>query len=171
MKAWLNENQKLKSRYLTSPGARQNPFLKELYRNQLSLLTLPPEIGLPIRSSPYIETPSFIWQTYLYLDVFQHYQEGDIIYYSKIREAFNKRVRRREVKLRILPVAGQRDYWYALAEYVFLLTKVSYLERIDSATVKVLREIMIQNLIDEQIIAEANFFTKYQNEITESIFQ
>ncbi|WP_213366183.1 competence protein CoiA [Mesobacillus boroniphilus] len=171
LKTWQTENQRLKSRYLTSPRAWQNPFLKELYRNHLSLLTLPSEIGLPVHSSPNIETPSFIWQTYLYLDVFRQYQKGDIIYYSRIRSAFDKRLRRREIKLRILPVAGQRDHWYALAEYVFLLTKVSYLERIDSGTVKVLREIIIPNSIDEQIIAEANFFTKYQNEITESIFQ
>lgn len=171
LKIWKSENQKLKSRYITTPGAWQNPFLKELYHNHLGLLTIPSEIGLPVRSSPYIETPSFIWQTYLYLDVFRHYQIGDIIYYSKIREAFDKRVRRKEIKLRTLPVAGQSDHWYALAEYVFLLTKVSYLERIDSGTVKVLREINIPNSIEEQIVAEANFFSKYENEIIESIFQ
>lgn len=170
LKTWQAENQKLKSRYLTSPGAWQNPFLKELYRNHLTLLTLPSEIGLPVRSSPYIETPSLIWQTFLYLDVFRHYKRGDIIIYAKIREAFDRRVSRKEIKLRTLPVARQRDHWYALAEYVFLLTKVSYLERIDSGKVRVLREIIIPASIDEQIKAEANFFTKYRNEITQSIF-
>ncbi|MFT9598734.1 competence protein CoiA, partial [Mesobacillus sp.] len=170
LKTWQAENQKLKSRYLTSPGAWQNPFLKELYRNHLSLLTLPSEIGLPVRSSPYIETPSLIWQTFLYLDVFRHYQKGDIIIYANIREAFDRRVSRKEIKLRTLPVAGQRDHWYALAEYVFLLTKVSFLERINSGTVRVLREIIIPGSIDEQINAEGNFFTKYRNEITQSIF-
>lgn len=171
LNTWQAENRKLKSHYLTSPGAWQNPFLKELYRNHLSLLTLPSEISLPVRSSPYIETPSFIWQTYLYLDVFRHYQIGDIIYYSKIREAFRNRIRRKEIKLRFLPVARQRDHWYALAEYVFLLTKVTYLERIDSGTVKVLREIIIPNSIDEQTKAETEFLIKYKNEISESIFQ
>ena len=170
LKTWQAENQRLKSRYLTSPGAWQNPFLKELYRNHLSLLTLPAEIGLPVRSSPYIETPSLIWQTFLYLDVFRYYQKGDIIIYANIREAFDRRLSRKEIKLRTLPVAGQRDHWYALAEYVLLLTKVSFLERIDSGTVRVLREIIVPGSIDEQVNAEANFFTKYRNEITQSIF-
>lgn len=170
LKIWQAENQKLKARYLTSPGAWQNPFLKEIYRNHLSLLTLPSEIGLPVRSSPYIETPTLIWQAFLYLDVFRHYQKGDIIIYANIREAFDRRVSRKEIKLRTLPIAGQRDHGYALAEYVFLLTKVSFLERINSGTVRVLREIIIPGSIDEQINAEANFFTKYRNEITQSIF-
>jgi competence protein CoiA len=170
LKTWQAENQKLKLRYLTSPGAWQNPFLKELYRNHLGLLTLPSEIGLPVRSSPYIETPPIIWQTFLYLDVFRHHKKGDIIMYAKIREAFEKRVSRKEINLRTLPAARQRDHRYALAEYVFLLTKVSYLERINSGTVRVLREIIIPGSIDEQITAEANFYTKYRNEITQSIF-
>jgi len=170
LKAWQNENQKMKSHYLTSPGAWQNPFLKELYRNHLSLLTIPSEIGLPVRSSPYIETPSWIWQSYLYLDVFRYYQIGDIIYYSQIREAFYRRIRRKEIKLRILPAAREKDHWHALAEYVFLLTRVSYLEKIDSGKVKVLRKIIIPNSIDDQIKAGADFFTKYEKEIRESIF-
>lgn len=170
LKAWQHENQKYKSSYLTSPGAWQNPFLKELYHNQLSLLAMPSEIGLPVRSSPYIETPSIIWQTFLYLDVFRHFQIGETIYYSRIREAFNKRIRRKEIKLRTLPAAGQSDHWHALAEYVFLLTRVSFLEKIDSGKVKVLRKIIIPNSIVEQIKVDADFLAKYENEIRESIF-
>lgn len=167
---WKKENQKLKSRYLMTPGAHRNPFLTELYRNRLILLTLPPEIGLPVHSSPFIETASFIWQTYLYLDVFRHYLKGDTIIYANIREAFDRRVKRGEIKLRILPVAGQRDYRYALAEYVFLLTKVSLLEKIDSNTVKVMKEIIIPSSIEEQLEAEAKFFSENENKITELIF-
>lgn len=168
---WQTENQKLKSRYLNSPGARQNPFLKELYYNQLSLLMLPPEIGLPVPSSPYIETPPLIWQTYLYLDVFRHYRKEDMISYAKIREAFNKRMKRGEIKLRILPVAGHGDFRYPLAEYVFLLTKVSFLVRINSGSVKVIRELIPPASINRQMEAEADFFAKYDNKITESFYQ
>jgi competence protein CoiA len=170
MKIWLNENQKLKSQYLRSPGARQNRFLKELYRNRLSLLSLPPVFGLPVHSSPYIETPSFIWQTYLYLDVFRNFKKGDIIYYASIREAFANRVKRRDIKLRLLPAAGQRDAWYTLAEYVFLLTKLSYLDKIDSGTVQVVKEFVIANSIEEQLEADAEFFAEHQNKIAQLLF-
>ncbi|WP_079508111.1 competence protein CoiA [Mesobacillus jeotgali] len=167
MRIWQKENQKLKLRYQTSPGARRNRFLKELYKNRLSLFGLPPVLGLPVQSSPYIETPSFIWQTYIYLDIFRHHKEGEIIYYSRIREAFARRIKKGDIKLRILPAAGQRDYWYALAEYVFLLTKVEYLEKIDSGKVKVLREKTIQNSNDN----EAKFFAEYENKIEQLVFQ
>jgi competence protein CoiA len=170
IKVWLSENQKLKSQYLRSPGARQNRFLKELYRNRLSILTLPPVLGLPVHSSPYIETPSFIWQTYLYLDVFRYFKIGDIIYYARIREAFANRVKKGDIKLRLLPAAGQRDAWYTLAEYVFLLTKISYLDKIDSGTVKVVKEIVMAASFEDQIKAEAEFFAEHQNKIALLIF-
>lgn len=170
MKAWQTENQKLKSQYLRSPGARRNRFLKELYRNRLSLFSLPPFFGLPVHSSPYIETPSFIWQTYLYLDVFRHFKKGDIINYARIREAFANRVKKGDIKLRLLPAAGQRDAWFALAEYVFLLTKLSYLNKIDSGTVKVEKEIVLAASIEEKMKAEAEFFAEHQNKIAHLIF-
>ncbi|MGV2940834.1 competence protein CoiA [Mesobacillus sp. LC4] len=170
MKAWQTENRKLKSQYLRSPGARKNRFLKELYRNRLSLLSLPPVFGLPVHSSPYIETPSFIWQTYLYLDVFRYFKRGDIIYYSRIREAFANRVEKGDIKLRQLPVAAHRDVWHTLAEYVFLLTKLSYLDKIDSGTVRVVKDIVMAASIEDQLKAEAEFFAEHQNKIGHLIF-
>ncbi|MBT2678227.1 competence protein CoiA [Bacillus sp. ISL-35] len=171
IKIWQTENQKLKSRYLMNPGAWQNRFLKELYRNRLSLLTLPPVLGLPVHFSPYIETPSFIWQTYLYLDVFRQHKIGEFIHYPQIQDAFAKRVKKGDIRLRVLPAAGERDAWYALAEYVFLLTKVGYLEKINSGMVKVQKEIEIPSSIDRQLEAEAKFFAEYENKIAQSVFQ
>jgi competence protein CoiA len=171
IKAWQAENQRLKSQYVLYPGARQNPFLQELYHNRLSLLTLPSEIGLPVFSSPYIETPSFIWQTFLYLDVFRHYKKGDLVKYARVLDSFNKRMKRGEIKLRNLPLAGQRDYLYPLAEYILLLTKVSFLSRINSGTVKVNREIIFPSTIEEQIKAEEEFLRKHQSKITEALFK
>ena len=171
IKTWQIENQKVKSRYFVYPGAHQNPFLKELYQNRLSLLTLPPEIGLPVPSSPYIETPAFIWQTYLYLDVFRHFKRGDMIKYGTVREAFLKRVKRGHVQLRILPVAGHGDYLNPLAEYVLLLVKISIMSRLNSATVKINREIKIYKTIQEQIESETEFFSQYQNKVEESFIK
>ncbi|WP_415812998.1 competence protein CoiA [Mesobacillus thioparans] len=171
IKIWQTENQKLKSRYLMNPGAWQNRFLKELYRNRLSLLTLSPVLGLPVHSSPYIETPSLIWQTYLYLDVFRHHKAGDFIHYAKIKTAFADRINIGDIKLRILPAAGQGDAWVALAEYVFLLTRIGYLEKIDTRTVKMLKVIQFPSSINSQMEAEADFFAEYENKIVQSVFQ
>lgn len=170
IKLWQAENQKLKSSYLMNPGAWQNRFLKELYRNRLSLFALPAVLGLPVRSSPYIETPSFIWQTYLYLDVFRHHKAGEFIHYARIRASFANRVKKGEIKLRTLPAAGERDSWYALADYVFLLTKVGYLEKINLGMVKVTKEMKIPASLGCQLEEEAKFFAEYENHIVHSIF-
>lgn len=171
LKIWQTENQKLKSRNLMNHGAWQNRFLKELYRNRLSLLTLPAILGLPVHSSPYIETPSLMWQTYIYLDIFRHHKSGEYIRYARIRAAFAKRVKKGDIKLRTLPAAGHRDAWYALAEYVFLLTKIGYLEKIDSGTVKVQKEIEFPSSVDCQLKAETKFFAEFENKIVQSVFQ
>lgn len=170
IKDWQAENQRMKSHYMLYPGAHQNPFLQELYQNRLSLLTLPSEIGLPVLSSPYIETPPIIWQTFLYLDVFRHYKKGDLIKYSSVLDSFKKRLNRGKIQLRNLPLAGHRDFLYPLAEYVLLLTKVSFLSRINSGTLKVNREIVIPSTIEEQIKAEKEFYRRHQNKITEALF-
>ncbi|WP_170169029.1 competence protein CoiA [Mesobacillus subterraneus] len=171
LKSWQTENQKIKSRYLMYPGAQNNRFLQDLYLNRLNLLTLPPEIGLPVYSSPFIETPSFIWQAYLYLDVLRHYKAGEVIHYPTIREAFNKRLRTGDILLRNLPASGERTYLYALAEYIFLLTKVTFLTKIDSGTVKVKRELCLHGNYQDAVESAAEFFKRFQNKIEEDFFQ
>ncbi|HAQ08337.1 MAG TPA: hypothetical protein DCR24_12755 [Bacillus bacterium] len=122
-------------------------------------------------SSPYIETPPLIWQTYLFLDVFKHSKKGNMIKYHTIRQAFLKRVNRGHVRLRTIPLAGRGDYLHPLAEYVFLLVKVSFLERLNSATVKQIGEMNIPATIEAQIESEAQFLRKYENKMEESFFK
>lgn len=169
LKSWQSELKRFKSRYLSYPGSHQNHFLQELYRNHLNLLSLPPEIGLPVFSSPYIETPAIIWQTYLYLDVFHYLKVGELISCTKVHNAFAKRVKSGQIQLRKLPLAEKGNYSLVVSEYILLLTTISVLVKIDDSVFKLNREMKIPATIDEQIAEETNFYRRYGN-IIEAAF-
>jgi len=169
LKSWQYEMQKFKSRYLMYPGSHQNHFLQELYRSNLNLLSLPSEIGLPVFSGPYIETPALIWQTYLYLDIFRHLNEDDLISCVQVLNAFNYRVRRGQIKLRQLPAAGKGNYSMVVSEYMLLLTKISVMTQISDSLFKLNRKMNIPNSIIEQREKEEYFYKRYGN-IIEAAF-
>lgn len=159
---WQSELQKYKTQFILYSRSRVNPFLNELYNNHLNLLCLPPELGLPVFSCPYIETPALIWQTYLYLDVFRYYKQGDFIKYTSIQNAFLKRAKHKQIQLRKLPgVAVKGSYNTAIEEYILLLTRVRILEQIDYDTFELVAELIIPKTVDEQAKLEANFYNKY----------
>ena len=159
---WQSELQKYKTQFILYSGSRKNLFLNELYTNRLNLFCLPPELGLPVFSSPYIETPALIWQTYLYLDVFRYYKQGDFIKYTSIQNAFLKREKRQQIQLRILPgVTGKGSSSTAVAEYILLLTRVKILEQINYDTFELAAEMKIPNTVVEQAKLEADFYQKY----------
>lgn len=171
VKSWQSELQKFKSRYLMYPGSYQNHFLQQLYSNHLNLLSLPSEIGLPVFSAPYIETPALIWQTYLYLDIFRYFKKGDQISVAQVHNAFNNRLRRGHIKWRNLPVAGKGNYSLVVSEYIQLLTKISVLTQISDSLLKLNRELKIPGSIDEQSAAEAYFYKRYGNIIEAPFLQ
>jgi competence protein CoiA len=165
VKTWHAELQKFKSRYTLYPGSYQNPFLRELYHNRLNLLNLPPEIGLPVQSSPFVDTPAAIWQTYLYLDVFRYKKEGDLVTFAQVINAFTKRVKRGQIMLRSLPLAENIDYTRVVFDYVLLLTKISVLDQLNESRFKVNRKIYFSTTMEEQRKTEDNFYRKYGNMI------
>lgn len=169
--SWQSELQKFKSRYTMYPGSYQNHFLQLLYRNHLNLQNLPCEIGLPVFSAPYIETPALIWQTYLYLDVFRYLKKGDQISSAKVHNAFNNRLKRGQIKWRSLPVAGKGNCSQVVSEYIQLLTKISVLTQISDSLFKLNRELKIFDSIDQQRADEAYFYKRYGNIIEAPFLQ
>lgn len=164
MALWQLHLQKYKNQFLAYQGPRPDPLLQTLYRNRLNFLCLPPQLGLPVHSAPFIETPPLIWQAYLYLDVFRDYKPGEFIKFATIDDAFNNRVTSGHIHLRKLPLAGKGSSLDAVEEYIILLTKLKIFERISPATFELIGEMLIPKSVDEQVKMEAQFYKKY-NEV------
>ncbi|MBT2756372.1 competence protein CoiA [Mesobacillus foraminis] len=160
--SWILELNKLKRTCFVYPGTLQKQLLNELYANRLNLLTLPPEIGLPLASGPYIETPALVWQTFLYIDVFRHAVPGETVSYSGIFQSFTNRLKRRQIMTRDLPQSGQGNCTDALSDYLRLLEKVSFIEKAGLNYFKILRALEVPSSIDDQALKEKNFYDTYR---------
>lgn len=169
LKQWKNELQKYITRFMQYPGAMQNDYLQELYRNRLNVLRLPPEIGIPVPATHFIETAPVIWQSYIFLDLLRPLKTGELINRKHIYRIIEKRINRKKVQLRLMPLAGKGDYKLAIDDYISLLTLFSVLEKISTDEYKMNRELMIAATMDEQQEAVDSFYKEY-GKIIESFF-
>jgi len=154
---WHREISRFKQNYSLTPKNYHDPFLKELYCRHLHLSYLPPEVGLPLANSLFIRTPPAIWQGYLYLDCFLHRNPGELISYALIEQAFNRRVWKKQISIRKLPlIVG--DGLNAVREYLCVLKDCGYLTEINPTTFLVNRRLEVATNMMEQTQREQSFF-------------
>lgn len=124
---WLMEMEKFNLNWSLHPSPDLNRFLREIYRQNLNLYLLPPEIGLPVNHSLFIQTPSIIWQTYLYIDVLQDKIPKDLIDLREVERHYNKRIFKNEIINRNVPqLLGERSF-NAVKEYFHQLERLGIL--------------------------------------------
>jgi competence protein CoiA len=162
--SWKNEIKHFKDQYPLSPKAFSDPFLCELYQNHLHLSILPPEIGLPVPSSPFIKTPPMIWQGFIYIDVLQKLSLGSQFSVQKILLAFAKRVRKKQIVLREFPL-GKGDITLPIKEYLSLLVDCQLLIARENSYYQLARNLNVARNMFEQKTNEDAFYQKYQKEI------
>jgi competence protein CoiA len=143
LKAWKQNLEKYQLNWSIFSNPRQKLFLHDLYGQRMNLFLLPPEIGLPVPHSWSIQTPSFIWQTYLYLDIFRQKHPGDIISLAEIERSFLNRKKKGQFVIRTFPQVTNRYPTLAVMEYLRILEKIGVLKSLDMKSWKFLRQIMI----------------------------
>jgi competence protein CoiA len=161
MNSWKNEINHFKYQYSLSQKAFSDPFLREMYENHLHLSLLPPEIGLPVTSSPLIKTPPIIWQGFIYLDVLKKLVIGDQFSIQEVLIAFVKRIRKKQIVLRELPL-GKGDVTSPVNEYLSLLIDCQFLIRRDRSYFLIARNLELAKNVSDQKLIEDAFFQKYQ---------
>jgi competence protein CoiA len=124
---WSNENERSTMNWSLHPNPDQNRFLCEIYRHNLNLYLLPPEIGLPVHHSLLIQTPAIIWQTYLYLDTLKDVFQNDLINLKEVERNFNDRIKSKEITLRTLPQIPRETFFLAVKEYFLQLERLGIL--------------------------------------------
>ncbi|KON89417.1 hypothetical protein AF332_23110 [Sporosarcina globispora] len=126
IREWKNEIRKIKNFLAQNSGAYKDNFLQYLYSSSLAPAFLPPEIGLPVRHSPFIETAPLQWQSYLYLDVIS--REG-LFSLTRIIAAFRRRVKNNDIKIRSIPLIPIGSEDLAIKEYLDLLINLNIVKK------------------------------------------
>ena len=62
----------------------QYEFINELYANGVNISLLPPFVGLPVSDAPIIETSPLIWQSYLFIDLFNRKKANETLTFSEV---------------------------------------------------------------------------------------
>lgn len=159
---WTRELENYTFKWALQPGNGKNPFLQELYKRNLNLFLLPPEIGLPVPHSFYIYSSPVIWQTYLFLDLFANKNSGDFITLQELTWQVNKRISRKEIMIRHLPQLDAVHPMVPVLEYFHQLMGLGILTRINTAACKLNRKITIPRSNSEKEKAMQLFQHVYQ---------
>ncbi|MDM5226575.1 competence protein CoiA family protein [Cytobacillus sp. NJ13] len=123
---WKNEIRKIKNFLAQNSGAYKNNFLQDLYSRSIAPAFLPPEIGLPVRHSPFIETPPIQWQTYLYMDVIGKERPFS---HARMVAAFRNRVKNSDIKVRSIPLIQTGSEVLAVKEYLDVLINLNIVKQ------------------------------------------
>lgn len=165
---WRKKLEYFKQQLILNPRAHMDPFLRELYQNDLNASLLPPEIGLPVRHSPFIETSPLIWQGYIWLDLRHINKSNKQFSFSQIYASIKDRVRNQQIKIRSFPLVEKGHHSFAVWDYLCLLTKIGVLLRIDRKTFQIRKLEVPENSLQKVHLDEV-FYQKYEKVIERNL--
>ncbi|MGJ7910347.1 competence protein CoiA [Neobacillus sp. LXY-1] len=143
MTGWVNELEQYNRNWALRSDTIRNPFLCELYRHNLNLFLLPPELGLPVPHSFFIQTPPVIWQSYLFLDFIKNKEPGALISIKEIYGHVFKRINRKEILLRNLPQIPDVNPMKPVMEYIQLLCRLNLITQKGDASFVIINKIVV----------------------------
>jgi competence protein CoiA len=157
---WSNEMEKFTINWSLHASPEQKRFLREIYLYNLNLYLLPPEIGIPVSHSLLIQTPPFIWQSYIYLDVLHNKTPNEIIDLREVEREYNRRVKDNEIILRDLPQLASEESFIAVKEYFLQLEKLGYIIKKSETIFQLQNRIIIPKSNREKEDRKNEFYQK-----------
>lgn len=147
--------QKVKTNWRVYPNRRKHPALNYVNRMLLqvnrSLPLFPSEAGIPTKYSFWIETPPYLWQTWLLLRfIFPHTKQSEF-QFQQVYSQFKSLVQRRIFSVRNLPLIENSHYSFAIMDYLFYLSQLGILKKIGKSTFIVKQKINLPHTLEEAI--------------------
>lgn len=159
---WSKEMERFTLNWSLHPSPDLHRFLREIYTHNLNLYLLPPEIGLPVRHSLFIQTPAIIWQTYLYLDVFQNKTPTDLIDLIEVEKDYNKRIMKNEIIKRSILQSINDKSFLAVKEYFLQLEKIGIVMKKSETVFQLQTKIILPKSNREKEDRKSEFYQKYK---------
>lgn len=160
MSGWKDDLLKYKTQLLMN-ASLQNPFLSELYSRSLNPYYIPPYVGLPLKLNIAIETPPFIWQTYVFLDFLYQQSVGKEVYFPKVYTAILSRERKSQLKTRKTPSVRRNLVPFAVESYLNALEKAGILKKLKKHQFVIDKSIIIANNMDNWVRQQEQFYLAY----------
>ncbi|WP_419888704.1 competence protein CoiA [Neobacillus niacini] len=159
---WSKEMERFTLNWSLHPSPELHRFLREIYIHNLNLYLLPPEIGLPVRHSLFIQTPAIIWQTYLFLDVLLNKTLYELVNLKEVERNYSKRIMNNEIIIRNIPQITNEKSFHAVKEYLFQLEKLGILIKKTETVFQLQTKISVPKSNREKEERRNEFHQKYK---------
>lgn len=103
-------------------------FQQYCYERKLFSFLFPAISGWPVNKAYFIETPLYIWQSWLVYEFIWKKPIGEVIYFYTVYEAFKQNLRKGYFSVRILPLL-EGHYSFAIMNYLQLLCQFGMLRK------------------------------------------
>ncbi|MDH5163459.1 competence protein CoiA family protein [Heyndrickxia oleronia] len=161
---WLNEKRKWVQKKMIYAKNLKDPFLNAIYYNNHSPLLLPPQIGIPVNFMGICKSHPIEWQYYLWTDGFIHTKIGEMIFLSNLERIFHKRIQRKHIKMRQLPLIKHDFIKQMIYHYLKKLTYLGHLFEIQKGQFQMNKSFSIPNNIEDMIKFEKEMEKKLYSE-------
>lgn len=158
---WLRERQHFKIKLLGKRSKETTNFLTELYSSALNPYYLPPFVGIPLKYSLAIETPSFIWQGLIFLKHFHGCEQGKRIYFHEIYTTVLLEIQKGKIKRRSLPSIKRNILPFAIEEYLELLAFNGVLKKVKKHHFIINKSMKMANNMEEWMQEDRVFYTEF----------
>ncbi|MFT4412489.1 competence protein CoiA [Fredinandcohnia humi] len=162
-KIWLEKKKSWRLRYSIYPSKNLSSFLTSLYVNRIPPSYLPGEIGVPVPSMFWFQTPSMIWQMWILLDVIIPTKVGDTFFFSKVMQNISQRIVKHDILIRQLPLISHSQYSAAVMEYLLLLEQFHIVKQVNKTTFQKLEDIRIPTTIEQAYEKDECILKKFGN--------
>jgi competence protein CoiA len=123
-------------------------YLKTFYYNQHQHFTLfPAEVGIPTHYQPFIQTPSYAWQSWV-LEFIKDRGKHRMFTFREVLLHFKQLVEQNIFQIRHLLLA-EGHYSFAIMEYLNALSYIGFLKKLSSTLFVIKREVMYPKTIEE----------------------
>ncbi|PWA12707.1 hypothetical protein DCC39_04535 [Pueribacillus theae] len=130
-----------------TPASRYVSKMLQAVSRELSFF--PPEAGLPTRYQFWVDTPSYIWQTWLLLQCVHPLRIGQTFRFHDVNRSFQRMLSKQIFTVRKLPLIKKSHYSFAIMDYLLALCDLRILNRTGKTSFVKNSSISLPNTIDE----------------------
>jgi competence protein CoiA len=139
-------------RYTPLTPSSEDIFIRQLIcKKDYDIPHLPSEVGLPTPAQFTIKTQSVYWQTWIIIALLHPMKIGSCIKFEKIYKEFELKVDQKIFQVRELPCINESHFSIAIMEYMEILIKLGFLEKIKEQAFIKLKDFQFPKTMKEAV--------------------
>lgn len=128
-------------------------FCRIVYHAHMTPSLFPHEAGIPLRHAYWFETPPFIWQTYMLLEMMRIPLHVTFSFHQ-LYERMRYFIRQNLIHIRRLPLVTKSHYSYALMDYLHALVSLRFLKKVGKSSFQRIRSWSLPRNAEEAIVGD-----------------